>query len=66
VSALIDSQLATRVKEKLNAEDQRAIDIMSGGMLTDWGQYQRSAGYRKAIADAKQLIDETLDEIMKE
>ncbi len=66
MNALIDSRLAERVKEKLDAEDKRAVEIMSGGMLTDWGQYKSSAGYRKAIADAKTLIDETLDEIMKE
>lgn len=66
MNALIDSKLSERVKAKLDVEDNRAVEIMSGGMLTDWGQYQRSAGYRKAIADAKQLIDETLDEIMKE
>lgn len=66
MSAVLDSELVRRVKEKLDAEDQRAIEIMSGGMLTDWGQYQRSAGYRKALADAKQLIDETWEEIQKE
>lgn len=66
MNAIIDSQLAQRVKEKLDAEDARAVEIMSGGMLTDWGQYQRSAGYRKALADAKQLIDETWKEIQEE
>lgn len=63
---ILETKLVERVLEKIDAEDARAVEIMSGGMLTDWGQYQRSAGYRKALADAKTLITETLDEIMKE
>ncbi|QPF87026.1 hypothetical protein IC762_12300 [Bradyrhizobium genosp. L] len=66
MSAILDSELVKRTKDKLDAEDRRAVDIMSGGMLTDWGQYQRSAGYRKAIADAKQLLEETWQEIQEE
>lgn len=61
-----DSKLATALLEKIEAEDARAIEIMTSGNLTDWGQYQRSAGYRKALADCKILINETHEEIMKE
>jgi len=63
---ILESKLVERVNEKIDAEDARAIEIMSGGNLTDWGQYQRSAGYRKALADCKTLLTETLDELMKE
>lgn len=63
---ILETKLVDRVLEKLKAEDDRAVEIMSGGNLTDWGQYQRSAGYRKALADCKTLITETLDELMKE
>jgi hypothetical protein len=61
-----DSKLATALLEKIEAEDARAVEIMTSGNLTDWGQYQRSAGYRKALADCKILINETHEEIMKE
>lgn len=63
---IIESKLVTALTEKLDAEDTKAVDIMSGGNLTDWGQYQRSAGYRKALADCKTLLNETYEELMKE
>lgn len=63
---ILETKLVDRVLEKLKAEDDRAVEIMSSGNLTDWGQYQRSAGYRKALADVKTLITETYDELMKE
>ena len=63
---IVESKLVTALIEKLDAEDARSVDIMSSGNLTDWGAYQRSAGYRKAIADCKILINETYDDLMKE
>ena len=63
---ILETELVKRVIEKIDAEDARAVEIMSGGNLTDWGQYQRSAGYRKALADCKTLLNETLEELMKE
>lgn len=63
---IVETKLVERVIEKLKAEDERAIEMMSGGNLTDFGAYQRSAGYRKALADCKILLSETLEEIMKE
>lgn len=62
----LDSKLVQALHTKLDAEDARAVEIMSGGNLTDWGQYQRSAGYRKALADCKTLLDETYKEILEE
>lgn len=63
---ILESKLVTALTDKIDAEDARAVEIMSGGNLTDWGQYQRSAGYRKALADMKTLLNETYDELMKE
>lgn len=63
---ILESKLVTALTAKLDAEDARAVEIMSGGNLTDWGQYQRSAGYRKALADMKTLLTETFEELMKE
>lgn len=63
---IIESKLVTALTAKIDAEDARAVEIMSGGNLTDWGQYQRSAGYRKALADCKTLLTETFEELMKE
>lgn len=63
---IIESKLVERLTEKLDHEDKKAVEIMSGGNLTDWGQYQRSAGYRKALADCRQLLTETYEDLMKE
>lgn len=63
---IIESKLVERLTEKLKAEDDRAVEIMSSGNLTDWGQYQRSAGYRKALADCKTLLNETYEDLLKE
>ena len=63
---ILENKLVERVIEKIDAEDALAVEIMSGGNLTDWGQYQRSAGYRKALADCKVLLNETLEDLMKE
>ena len=63
---ILESKLVDRLTAKFDDEDKRAVEMMSGGMLTDWGQYQRSAGYRKALADCKQLLTETFEELMKE
>lgn len=62
----LESKLVELMTEKLDKEDGRAVEIMSGGNLTDWGQYQRSAGYRKAIADCKTLLNETFEELIKD
>jgi hypothetical protein len=66
VNAIIDTKLAERVKAKLDDLDEKTIEAITSGNLTDWGQYQRKVGYRKAIADAKTLIVETLEDILKE
>ena len=58
--------LVERALEKIEIEDRRKIDLMEGGNLTDFGSYHKAAGYRKALADCKTLLTETLDEIMKE
>lgn len=63
---ILESKLVSELIEKIDKEDARAVEIMSGGNLTDWGQYQRSAGYRKALADMKTLLTETFDDLMKE
>lgn len=63
---ILESKLVAALTEKIDHEDAKAVEIMSGGNLTDWGQYQRSAGYRKALADCKQLLTETFEDLMKE
>lgn len=59
-------KLADRTVEKIDHEDERAKETMAAGMLQNFGEYRYSAGYRKGLADAKQLMNETLEEIMKE
>lgn len=61
-----ETKLAERVISKIDEEDAKAVDTMSSGLLRDFAEYQHAAGYRKALRDAKTLINETLEEIMKE
>ena len=63
---ILENKLVDRVLEKLKAEDDRAVDIMASGNLTDFGEYMRSAGYRKALADCQILLKETWDDLQKE
>lgn len=63
---ILETKLVERVIEKLDAEDARAVEIMSSGNLTDFGDYKQSAGRRKALADCKILLSETLEELQKE
>lgn len=64
--SIIDSKVIARAIEKIDAEDERARDLMAGGMLQNFSEYRYSAGYRKALQDAKTLLNEALEEIMKE
>lgn len=63
---ILETKLVEIVIEKINAEDERAVAKMAGGMLQNFGEYRHAGGYRKGLADAKLLIEQTLDEIMKE
>lgn len=63
---ILETKLVDRVLEKLKAEDDRAIEMMSAGNLPDFAAYERQAGRRTALADCKTLLTETLDELMKE
>lgn len=58
--------LVERLKAKFKAEDERAIEMMAAGNLVNFAEYRYSAGYRKALRDVNMLVDETLEEIMKE
>ena len=63
---ILETKLVERTKEKINHEDERAKETMSAGMLQDFSEYRYSAGYRKGLADALLLLNETHEEIMKE
>lgn len=63
---IIENKLVQSVIEKIDAEDTRAAEMMAAGMLQDFSEYRFSAGYRKALRDAKTLIEQTLEELMKE
>lgn len=62
----LDNEFIKRLTEKLDAEDAKSVDTMASGMLRDIGEYRFSAGYRKALRDAKTLINETFEDLMKE
>jgi uncharacterized protein (DUF2164 family) len=63
---IIESKLVDRLTEKLKAEDERAVEMMAGGNIVDFAAYRYSAGYRKALADCKILLDETYKDLLEE
>lgn len=63
---MIETKLVTRLTEKLDEVDKRAAETMASGSLQNFGEYRFSAGYRKALQDAKTLLNETFEDIMKE
>lgn len=58
-------RLVELVTTKIEEEDKRAIELMAAGMLLDMREYGHAAGYRKGLADAKTLIEQTLEEILE-
>lgn len=63
---ILENKLVERTLEKIDAEDARAVEMMAGGNIVDFPAYRYSAGYRKALADCKILLNETLEDLMKE
>ncbi|MCA6108111.1 hypothetical protein [Bradyrhizobium cenepequi] len=63
---VLDTKLAASVKAKVDALDDKTVEGMAAGNLTDWGQYQRRVGYRRAIADVRTILAECLEDVMKE
>ncbi len=43
-----------------------AKELMVSGNLKSFDEYPHAHGYRKALADAKTLITETFEDLMKE
>ena len=63
---MIDSNLAERVTKRLDEIDQKLADQMASGTVQDFAQYRYLAGKRRLIADAKLIIKDTLEQIIKE
>lgn len=66
MTVVFESRLAKLTVEKIDKEDERARDLMADGMLQNFGEYRHASGYRRALADAKKLLNETLEELLKE
>lgn len=62
----LDSELVKRFIERIDDEDQRAVELLVSGTLRGFDEVNYSYGYRKALRDAKTLINETFEELMKE
>jgi hypothetical protein len=62
----LDHELVRRIVEKIDATDEKARDLMADGLLQNFGEYRHAGGYRKGLRDAKTLINETFEELMKE
>lgn len=52
--------------KKIDEQDAKTVRLMADGMLPDYAEYQHAAGYRKALRDAKTLLQESLEDVMKE
>jgi hypothetical protein len=63
---ILETKLVERVLEKIKAEDERYVERMAGGNITNFGAYQRSAGYRQALADCKMILEQTWEDLQKE
>ena len=63
---IIEKRLIDMVTAKIDAEDERAKEMMAGGMLLSFDEYRYSAGYRKAFADCKTLLQQTYEDLLKE
>lgn len=66
MTLVIETKLAERLREKIDHEDERAKELMAAGMLQSFAEYKDAAGYRRALADCKRLLAETLEDVMKE
>ncbi|WP_027584597.1 hypothetical protein [Bradyrhizobium sp. Ai1a-2] len=66
MSALHDVKLAERLSGWLDSADDMVVATMASGNISDWGQYQRKIGYRKAISDFRTVLKERLEELLKE
>jgi hypothetical protein len=62
----LDSKLVERFLTRIDEEDAKSIETMASGMLQSFDEYRFAAGYRKALRDAKTLINETFEDLMKE
>ena len=63
---IIEAKLVEQTIKKIDDLDERAKNTMADGMLQNFGEYRFSSGYRKALADCKILLNETLEDILKE
>ena len=62
----LDSDLVKRFTEAVDVEDAKSVETMSGGMLRDFSEYRFAAGYRKGLKDAKTLLNEAFEDLIKE
>jgi len=63
---ILETELVKRINKKLDDEDDVAKNTMAAGMLQSFESYKSYAARRKALYDAKQIVNETFEEIMKE
>ncbi len=62
----LDAELVKRFNEAIQIEDDKARDMMAAGLLRDMREYGHASGYRKALADARTLLAEIFEDLMKE
>lgn len=62
----LDAKLVERFNAAIELEDTKAAELMSGGLLRDMREYGHAAGYRKGLHDAKTLLMEAFEDLMKE
>lgn len=62
----LDSKLVERFIAAVDAEDAKASLALTEGNLRSIEEIQNWYGYRRAIRDAKKLLTEAFEDLMKE
>jgi len=62
----LEQKLLAQLTEKLKDVDDKAKELILSGNLQNFSEVRFSYGYRKGLADALKLLNETFEDIMKE
>lgn len=59
-------KLVETTMQRIDEEYAKAGEMLMSGSLRNMEEVQHAYGYRKALRDAKTLLNESLEDIMKE
>lgn len=62
----LDAELVKRFNDAIKIEDAKAVEHMANGGCRDFVSYREMHSRRRALEDARKLLDEIFDDLMKE